>query len=80
MLKYLTKFAMEIIPSVVATIIGAYIVNHYINTKPDSPPSTVASVASAAYAKLTGAKGDASKTASHTDAAKVDAKPAETSA
>ena len=40
MLKYLTKFAMEIIPSVVATIIGAYIVNHYINTKPDSPPST----------------------------------------
>ncbi|MFN5574318.1 MAG: hypothetical protein ACK495_39950 [Bradyrhizobium sp.] len=85
MLKYLTKFAMEIIPSVVATIIGAYIVNHYINTKPDSPPSTVASVASAAYAKLTGAKTDASKTdasktASHTDAAKVDAKSAETSA
>ncbi|MBR1138298.1 MULTISPECIES: hypothetical protein [Bradyrhizobium] len=83
MLKYLTKFAMEIIPSVVATIIGAYIVNHYINTKPDSPPSTVASVASAAYAKLTGAKSDASKTdasASHTDATKVDAKSAETSA
>ena len=30
MLKYLTKFAMDILPSVAATIIGAYIVNHYI--------------------------------------------------
>lgn len=58
MLKYLTKFAMEIVPSVVATIIGAYIVNHYINAKPDAPPSTVASIASAAYAKLTGSKAD----------------------
>ncbi|WP_316229921.1 hypothetical protein [Bradyrhizobium sp. SZCCHNR1051] len=88
MLKYLTKFAMEIVPSVVATIIGAYIVNHYINTKPDSPPSTVAAVASAAYAKLTGSKSDASKsTGKGIDPAKLeakadpksDAKPAETS-
>ncbi|MGJ5093539.1 hypothetical protein ACQR18_15805 [Bradyrhizobium oligotrophicum] len=88
MLKYLTKFAMEIIPSVVATIIGAYIVNHYINTKPDSPPSTMAAVASAAYAKLTGSKSDAPKsTGKGTDPAKLDAKadpksdakPAETS-
>ncbi|WP_315736340.1 MULTISPECIES: hypothetical protein [unclassified Bradyrhizobium] len=88
MLKYLTKFAMEIVPSVVATIIGAYIVNHYINTKPDSPPSTVAAVASAAYAKLTGSKSDAPKsTGKGTDPAKLeakadpksDAKPAETS-
>ena len=34
MLKYLSKFTMDILPSVVATIIGAYIVNHYINAKP----------------------------------------------
>ncbi|UFZ01375.1 hypothetical protein LQG66_18755 [Bradyrhizobium ontarionense] len=79
MLKYLTKFALEIIPSVIATIIGAYIVNHYINTKPDAPPSTMAAMASAAYAKITGSKGDAPKTAA-ADAAKADAKPAETSA
>ena len=32
MLKYLSKFAMDILPSVAATIIGAYIVNHYIAT------------------------------------------------
>ncbi|MGC2780132.1 MAG: hypothetical protein WA418_31280 [Bradyrhizobium sp.] len=79
MLKYLTKFALEIIPSVVATIIGAYIVNHYINTKPDAPPSTMAAMASAAYAKITGSKGEAPRTTA-ADAAKADAKPAETSA
>jgi len=93
MLKYLTKFAMEIVPSVVATIIGAYIVNHYINAKPDAPPSTVASIASAAYAKLTGSKADTkadtpksldkgadgAKLEAKVDA-KPDAKPAETSA
>jgi hypothetical protein len=44
MLKYLTKISMDIFPSVLATIIGAYIVNHYINTKPaaDSPAAAVA--------------------------------------
>ena len=34
MLKYVSKIAMDILPSVVATIVGAYIVNHYIATKP----------------------------------------------
>src|SRR5579883_2520025 len=43
MLKYLTKIAMDILPSVVATVIGAYIVNHYINAKPaaDTPAAAV---------------------------------------
>ena len=36
MLKYLSKMAMDILPSVVATILGAYIVNHYISNKPDA--------------------------------------------
>lgn len=45
MLKYLSKFAMDILPSVIATIIGAYIVNHYIVTKPgaDAPVAAAAS-------------------------------------
>jgi hypothetical protein len=43
MLKYVSKFALDILPSVVATIIGAYIVNHYIVTKPDAPAAAVAS-------------------------------------
>lgn len=44
MLKYLTKISMDIFPSVLATIIGAYIVNHYINARPapDTPAAAVA--------------------------------------
>jgi hypothetical protein len=43
MLKYVSKFAMDILPSVAATIIGAYIVNHYIAAKPaaDAPAAAV---------------------------------------
>lgn len=44
MLKYLAKISMDIFPSVLATIIGAYIVNHYINAKPaaDAPAAVLA--------------------------------------
>ena len=42
MLNYMKKFAMEILPSVAATIIGAYIVNHYINAKPADAPTAAA--------------------------------------
>ena len=46
MLNYLKKFAMDILPSVTATIIGAYIVNHYIATKPaGNPPAAMVSTA-----------------------------------
>jgi hypothetical protein len=45
MLKYLTKFAMDVLPSVVATILGAYIVNHYINAKSDAPTAALMSPA-----------------------------------
>ncbi|MET4290239.1 hypothetical protein ABIB06_001011 [Bradyrhizobium sp. LB8.2] len=44
MLKYVAKISMDIFPSVLATIIGAYIVNHYINAKPaaDAPSAVMA--------------------------------------
>jgi hypothetical protein len=42
MLKYVSKFTIDILPSVVATIIGAYIVNHYIVSKPADAPSAAA--------------------------------------
>jgi hypothetical protein len=46
MLKYVSKFLIDILPSVVATIIGAYIVNHYIVTKPaDAPVAAAVSTA-----------------------------------
>src|SRR6202035_5038637 len=47
MLKYVSKFTMDILPSVVATIIGAYIVNHYIVTKPGAPAPVVAALSTA---------------------------------
>jgi hypothetical protein len=46
MLKFVSKFAMDILPSVVATILGAYIVNHYIVAKPGAN-APVAAAASA---------------------------------
>ncbi len=48
MLKYLTKFAVDIVPSVAATVIGAYIVNHYITARPDAPPASVSRAVSSA--------------------------------
>lgn len=47
MLNYMKKFALEILPSVAATVIGAYIVNHYISAKPaaDAPVAAVVSPA-----------------------------------
>jgi hypothetical protein len=74
MLKHLTKLAMEIVPSVVATILGAYIVNHYINAKPDTPAAAVAAAAPTAAAHSS--KIDAGRAGG----LKADAKPAETSA
>ncbi len=64
MLKYVSKFAMDILPSVAATIIGAYIVNHYIAAKPGTDAPVAAAASSATPKKVD---------------LKVDAKAAETS-
>ncbi len=45
MLKYVSKFFLEIFPSVIATVVGAYIVNHYII------PRTGSDAPKAAYSK-----------------------------
>jgi hypothetical protein len=57
MLKIASKFAMDIFPSVIATIIGAYIVNHYIVSKPAGAP-TAAVVMSPATPKRADLKSD----------------------
>src|SRR6266403_80168 len=68
--KYISKFAMDIFPSVAATIIGAYIVNHYIATKPAAnvPAAAVSTAEPQAEAK------------SAPEAAKAGSKAPETSA
>lgn len=65
--KYFAKFTIDIMPSILATIVGAYIVNHYIAPKSD-PAQPAAAVASVPDAD---AKAPGNKAA---------AKPAETSA
>jgi hypothetical protein len=56
MLNYLKKFTMDILPSVAATIIGAYIVNHYIVTKPGADAPVAAAVSAADPKKSAEAK------------------------
>jgi len=64
MLKYVSKIAMDILPSVAATIIGPTSVNHYIVARPASDAPAAAAVSSVNPKKVT---------------AKADSKPAETS-
>jgi len=68
--KYISKFAMDILPSVAATIIGAYIVNHYIATKPAANAPAAAVSTAEPQAKTTPAP----------EAAKAGSKTSETSA
>ena len=75
MQKYLSKFALDVLPSLLATVIGAYIVNHYIN-KPDAP---VAAMVSTAEPKADAKAPEAAKAEAKTDANKTDAKTPETS-
>jgi hypothetical protein len=58
MLKYISKLAMDILPSVAATIIGAYIVNHYIVAKPAANAPIAAAVSAADPKKTDPASGD----------------------
>jgi hypothetical protein len=51
MLNYVKKFTLEILPSVAATVIGAYIVNHYISAKPAVDPPVAAAVSPAELKK-----------------------------
>jgi hypothetical protein len=60
MLNYLKKFAVDIFPSVAATVIGAYIVNHYIVSKPSADiPAAAASTANPKGEGKAEAKSDA---------------------
>lgn len=49
--KFLSKYILEVIPSVLATVVGAYIVTHYINAKPDADKPKAAVTAPADTSK-----------------------------
>ncbi len=75
--KFLSKYILEVIPSIVATVIGAYIVTHYINAKSDADKPKAAIAAPANLVKDETAK---AVEAPASKAAKADAiaKPSET--
>jgi hypothetical protein len=50
MLAFVSKFVLNIFPSVAASVIGAYIVHNYIYVKPAEPPRAVAASAVASKA------------------------------
>jgi hypothetical protein len=81
MVKYLSKFVLEVLPSVVATVVGAYIVAHYINPKAETPKTEVVATAPAAEAKdaadMTSTVEDKAGDAKPIDAKAADGKPAE---
>jgi hypothetical protein len=67
MLNYVKSFTMQIVPSVAATIIGAYIVNHYIVTPKPGSEAPAASIAKAkADAKATARTAPEAKPAENT--------------
>jgi len=68
--KYVSKFTMDILPSVAATIIGAYIVNHYIANKP-AVQAPMAAVAPAAESKKADPRNDAKASAPSADLANI---------
>jgi hypothetical protein len=77
MLNYLKKFTVDIFPSVAATVIGAYIVNHYIVSKPatDAPAAAVSTADSNGKTKATkDANPDGTTAVSNLPAAGVKAK------
>lgn len=53
--KLLSKYLMEVVPSIVATVVGAYIVTHYINAKPAADKPSATATAPAVPAKAVGA-------------------------
>ena len=74
MLKYASKFFFEkILPSVVATVSGAYIVNHYVVRPADAPPVAAAVAVSGSNSPEAGvrAKGIAEKAVAGAPAEKV---------
>lgn len=72
--KYLSKFTIEILPSVFATVVGAYIVNYYIIPKAKEDRAPAAAVATIPDVKAPEAQ------PKPVDLKSADIKPAETSA
>jgi hypothetical protein len=68
--KYVSKFTIDILPSIIATIVGAYIVNHYIVPKSGGAPAA-ATASTADPAKAVPAKASVTPAETSADVANV---------
>jgi len=72
--KLFTKYILEVIPSIVATVVGAYIVTHYINAKTDADKPKTEAAAPADTSKAVAPQTlKSDDTSAKADAAKADA-------
>ena len=77
MVKYLSKFVLQMLPSITATVIGAYIVATYVN--PRNPPDTARTATQTRSAEKPVAKAESNGPGEAADAApSAEDKPAET--
>jgi hypothetical protein len=78
MLNYLSKFVLQMLPTISATVIGAYIVSTWINPKAPAEPTKVASQVQPAQAKAQ--SGPKASTAEQQAPETAAAQPADTKA
>ncbi len=79
MVKYLSRFVLQMLPSITATVIGAYIVATYVN--PRNPPDSARTAAQTRPAEKPVAKAEPTGPADATDvAASADDKPVDNKA
>src|SRR5262245_2318670 len=78
MLKYLSKFVLQMLPTISATVIGAYIVSTWINPKPPAEPAKVAARTQDQKPAKEAPAPVAAQPVQEATAESVDAKPAET--
>jgi len=75
--KLFTKYILEVVPSIVATVVGAYIVTHYINAKSDADKPKTEAAAPADTSKIVAPQTLKSDDAAADKAAKADAAKAD---
>ena len=74
--KYLSKFTIDILPSVFATVVGAYIVNYYIipKAREDRPPAPAAAQSAPAAEKAIAKPAEAAAAVDAPESAAIPAK------
>ena len=74
---FLSKYILEVVPSVVASVLGAYIVTHYINARPEDKSTAVPAISATVSDPATKGAKIAAERAKPADAKSADTKSAD---